>query len=183
VRASVWAGVIGPLVVSLFVLLAISLSPWFSWTENALSDLGVDGLAALLFNTTLIAGGVMLIIFAVGLWSILKYRLVRAGVMLLLLDGVALSAIGVFPETVGRIHLYVSIMFFVLLALSLLVLGVSHIFEMHSIVIGLLGVVLGLFSISVWLFQWQGIAIPEAAAYLAGAAWWITRGLRSNDLV
>ncbi|MBI2936992.1 MAG: DUF998 domain-containing protein [Thaumarchaeota archaeon] len=179
VRASGGIGILGPFVVSALVLSAISVSPWFSWTGNALSDLGVSGSAALLFNTALITGGAMLIIFASGLWSILQSRLARVGVMLLLLDGCSLSAIGLFPETVGRIHLYVSVVFFTLLTLSLLVLGLSYVLEMHRIALGLLGIALSLFSILVWLFQWQGIAIPEAAAYLAGAAWWITISLRS----
>lgn len=148
-----------------------------------MSDLGVSGLAALLFNTALITGGVMLVIFATGLWSILHGRLARVGVMLLLLDGSVLSAIGVFPETMGRIHFYVSIAFFTLLILSLLVLGLSYVLEMHSVVTGLLGITLSLFSILVWLFQWRGVAIPEAAAYLAATAWWITLSVKSNDLV
>ena len=176
-------GVLSPLIVSALVLSAISVSQWFSWTDNALSDLGVSGLAALLFNTALITGGVMLVIFATGLWSILHGRLTRVGVMLLLLDGCALSAIGVFPETMGQIHFYVSIAFFTLLVLSLLVLGLSYVLEMHSAVTGLLGIALSLFSILVWLFQWRGVAIPEAAAYLAATAWWITLSVRSNDLV
>ncbi len=178
-----WLGVLSPLIVSALVLSAISVSPWFSWTNNALSDLGVSGLAALLFNTALITGGVMLVIFATGLWSILHGRLARVGVMLLLLDGSVLSAIGVFPETTGRIHFYVSIAFFTLLILSLLVLGLSYVLEMHSVVTGLLGIALSLFSILVWLFQWRGVAIPEAATYLAATAWWITLSVRSNDLV
>lgn len=174
---------LSPLVVSVLVLSSILVSPWFSWTENALSDLGVSGLGALLFNTALITGGAMLIIFAAGLWSVLHGRLARVGLMLLLLDGAALSAIGVFPETAGRIHLYVSIMFFTLLVLSLLVQGLSYALEMRNTVTGLFGIFLSLFSIVVWLFQWRGVAIPEAAAYFAGAVWWITLSVRSNDLV
>ncbi|MCL5319189.1 MAG: DUF998 domain-containing protein [Thaumarchaeota archaeon] len=183
VRAAGWIGVLSPLVVSALVLSAILVSPWFSWTENALSDLGVSGLGAFLFNAALITGGAMLIIFAAGLWSILRGRLARVGVMLLLLDGAALSAIGVFPETTGGIHLYVSITFFTLLILSLLVLGLSYALEMHNIATGLLGISLSLFSTLVWLFHWHGVAIPEAATYLAGAVWWITLSVRSNDLV
>ncbi len=125
----------------------------------------------------------MLVIFAVGLWSVLCAHLARVGVMFLLLDGAVLSAIGVFPETMGQIHLYVSIAFFTLLVLSLLVLGLSYVLEMRSVVTGLLGISLSIFSILVWLFQWRGVAIPEAAAYLAAAAWWITLSVRSNDLV
>ncbi len=179
VRASGWIGVLNPLIVSTLVLSAISISPWFSWTENALSDLGVSGSAAPLFNTALIVGGTLLIIFAIGLWKILQGRLTQIGILLLLLDGTALSAIGIFPETAGQIHFYVSLAFFMLLTLSILFLGLAHILEIHNTILGILGVLLSLLSISIWFFPWQGIAIPEAAAYLSGATWWIMISSRS----
>ncbi len=170
-------GIIEPLVVSLFVLLAVFISPWFSWTDNALSDLGVQGSAAVVFNTGLVLGGVLTGVFATGLGKALNSSLGRVGKFIVILDAAALSAIGIFPETAGELHLYVSVAFFVLLSLYLLIFGVGFIFT-HERKWGLITVILGLFSAFVWIFGWEGVAIPETLAYLAASAWSVTMGFR-----
>jgi hypothetical membrane protein len=177
VRLVGWLGIAGPLVVSAAVLSAILVSPWFNWSDNALSDLGVSGLGSTLFNTGLVAGGVMLIAFAAGLWKNSKSQCDRAGASILILGGVSLGAIGVFPENVGRIHLYFSVAFFASLALSLLTFSAARIVraELRQ---GVFGGLLCVIATSVWLFEWRGVAIPETVAYLSGAAWWVTSGMK-----
>lgn len=172
-------GVVEPLVVSIFVLLAIFASPWFSWTENALSDLGMHGGAAVLFNFGLIVGGVLRSVFAARVWQTTGTgRTGRVGSLLLIFDAVSLSLIGVFPESAGALHLYVSVAFFALLALSLLTMGVAVILEAGELRRGLLTILLGVFSALVWIPKWGGAAIPEALAYLAGSVWLVTMGVR-----
>jgi len=59
------SGVLAPLVAFTLISLAITSHPQFSWTGNALSDLGVvEGVTAVLFNSGLIIGGILAIIFA-----------------------------------------------------------------------------------------------------------------------
>ena len=66
-------GILTPLVAFTFISLAIASSPQFSWTDNALSDLGVvEGVTAVLFNSGLIIGGILAIIFASGLFIFLR---------------------------------------------------------------------------------------------------------------
>jgi len=69
-RLAGFCGLTNPVIVFMLIALSISYSPWFSWTENALSDLGVHGIAAILFNSGLIIGGVLAITFAIGLRDI-----------------------------------------------------------------------------------------------------------------
>jgi hypothetical membrane protein len=70
-KAAGLCGVATPIIVLPLILLSISYSPWFSWTRNALSDLGVHE-AAILFNSSLMIGGVLALAFAFGLMQSLN---------------------------------------------------------------------------------------------------------------
>ena len=90
------SGVLAPLVAFTFISLAITSHPQFSWTGNALSDLGVvEGVTAVLFNSGLIIGGILAIIFASGLFIFLRNRVLgRIGAFIFTLAALALVAIG-----------------------------------------------------------------------------------------
>lgn len=172
-------GVITPPIVFSLILAAISHSPWFSWTENALSDLGVQGISATLFNSSLILGGLLTLVFAVGLRETLKNQPIgQIGSLLFILDAIALSAIGVFPETTGVLHFYVSVAFFVLLPLSLFLIGGAMIKEGKSRNLGLLSVLAGAAAIGVWTFPMRGVAIPEALSALSASTWSMVLGFK-----
>ena len=65
-------GILASIVVLSSVLIAISRSPSFSWTANMLSDLGDSSKAASgngaasIFNSGLIVGGILMMVFAAG---------------------------------------------------------------------------------------------------------------------
>ena len=83
------------------LLVALSSSPWFSWTENYLSVLGIGGSAKVLFNAGLILAGVLSIIFAIGLgMSLLSSRLGKSSVISLILGSIAISTMGIFPRSI-----------------------------------------------------------------------------------
>jgi len=167
---------IATLLVFPMILIAIQLSPWFSWFDNALSDLGVSGVAATIFNSSLIAGGVLASVFSLGVKAVIPGRLSYVGAMLFMLASLSLIGIGVFPETAGRIHFYFSVAFFVFLALSMLVNGVSLFFTSRKL--GLFTLLLGAVSAVVWLFPHRGVAIPEFIAALSGSTWSAVLGFR-----
>lgn len=105
-------GVTGPIISLLFVAVAIAYTSEFNWFTWALSDLGVHQ-AALIFNFGLIVGGILETMFAIGLMQILRKQFLGSvGAFTLVLSTISLCAVGVFPESAGRIHLYVSISFF-----------------------------------------------------------------------
>jgi hypothetical membrane protein len=172
-------GVLNPIIVLTSILLAIYYSPWFSWTENALSDLGVQGTAAILFNSSLVVGGFLTIIFAIGLREILLNKtLGRIGTLILILDAAVLCAIGIFPETAGDIHLYVSVAFFVLLPISLFLIGATMMQEPSERKLGLFTIIAGVAAATVWMVPWRAVAIPEIIAVLAVSVWSIVLGIR-----
>jgi len=154
-RVAGLCGVITPLIVITLIALAISHSPWFSWTENALSDLGVQGIAAVLFNSGLIIGGILTGIYVA-----------------------ALCAIGIFPETAGDIHFYVSVAFFTLFPVSVFFIGASMMRVSSERRLGLFTVLVGVVAAVVWVFPWEAVAIPEIVAGLAASVWSIVFGVR-----
>jgi len=176
-RVAGLCGVIAPVAAFSFIFIAISLSPWFSWTANALSDLGV-GEAAWVFNSGLMVSGVLAAVFGAGLWAAHRGQgLGRAGSVLFFAAAVALFGIGLFSEAAGPIHGYFSVAFFVLLPLALFVLGAGSImagFRWFGSLTILAGVLAGI----PWAFSWDGVAIPEAISALVVSVWVVAEGAR-----
>lgn len=170
-------GIAAPTVALSCIFLSISLSPWFSWSANALSDLGV-GEAAWAFNSGLMAGGILTMVFAAGLLTTFRKRALGcAGAMLLFLDAIALFGIGVFSEAAGDIHFYLSVAFFALFPLSVFLLGAGAIMA-GSKKFGSFTIVDGVLAILPWVFSWDGVAIPEAISALVASIWIVAEGAR-----
>lgn len=181
VRMAGFFGVAAPILGFAVIFLAIWASPWFSWTGNALSDLGVEGFGSVIFNSGLPMTGALLMMFSLGLFEVTRGCWAgRLGSALFLASALLLCAIGVFPETAGRIHYYVSVAFFVSLPLSMFALGafmVRH--NMRGL--GILSFAAGAAAAGVWTLGWSAVAIPEALSALAAGVWsaalglWMTR--------
>ncbi|MEM2878816.1 MAG: DUF998 domain-containing protein [Candidatus Hadarchaeales archaeon] len=173
-------GIAIPAVAFTAILTSIALSPWFSWNSNALSDLGNYSRsgAAVIFNTGILISGAMTVIFGLGvLRELSKSKLGKAGSLALTAAGAALACIGIFSEDAGAIHFYVSVAFFSLFPISLLILGPAMILR------GSGG--LGAFSISIavlaalpWAFSWRGVAIPETISAAFASVWGLTIGTK-----
>ena len=170
-------GVAAPVVALSLIFLAVSISPWFSWSANALSDLGV-GEAAWVFNSGLMTGGILTMVFAAGLLTTFRGRaLRRVGAVLLFFDAVALFGIGLFSEAAGDIHSYFSVAFFVLFPLSLFLLGAGAVM-VGSKKFGSFTIVDGVLAALPWAFSWDGVAIPEAISALVASIWIMAEGTR-----
>lgn len=149
------------------IALSISVSPWFSWVENALSDLGARQPSSVIFNLGLMLSAILALFFAIGLRRLHRGALGAIGVTLYALSTISLFMIGFFPETAGMIHYHVSVTFFVLVALTLMTFGVYNLISHpRSIVVGTALLLLSILAIVVWLFPWKGVAIPELISSL-----------------
>jgi hypothetical membrane protein len=177
------SGILAPLVAFTFISLAIVYSPQFSWTENALSDLGVqEGVTAILFNYGLIIVGILALVFASGLFASQRMMLGRIGAFILILAALALMAIGVFPENVKPTHYYVSVGFFVLLPISILVLSATFLL-MAKVKLGLFTFLVAAVAAAVWIIHWtipfgSGVAIPEALSAVSASTCSIVLGFK-----
>lgn len=116
-------GLLSPCSFAVGYAISWSRSPWYVVGNHYLSDLGA-GEGAVGFNAGLILAGFLIIPFAWRLLGFLKeYKGGKVGSFLLGITGISLSLVGVFPEPVGRLHHYVSVLFFTLLFLTLLLLA------------------------------------------------------------
>ncbi len=172
-------GITSQLVAVTALLVAISSSPWFIWTENYLSVFGVEGSATTLFNWGLILAGLFSLIFAIGLRkSLLSSRLGQLGIVSLVLGSVAISAIGIFPRTIDVPHDSASLAFFMFTTLALLLIGTASI-RASQMIWGLPSLTAGILVIIFMLvpWPWSGGAIPQLLFCLPWSLWTIGFGV------
>lgn len=177
-------GVLAPIVAFAFISLAITSYPQFSWTENALSDLGVqEGATALLFNSGLVMSGILSFIFAFGLFTVLGDKtLGKIGAVLFVLVALALTAIGVFPENVKPTHYYVSVMFFALFPISAFTIGTTFLLK-ANFKMGFFTFLVAIVAAAVWIIHWtigfgSNVAIPETLSGISASTWAIVSGFK-----
>ncbi len=117
------SGVLGSVLPLVMVLSATFLSTWFSWDENALSELGV-GEQALLFNSAMLIGGALNFLFAMGLYKYLgREKLIRAGVVSIMISSVSLALVGVFNVDYHFSHGIAAFGYFILAPVGFLLIG------------------------------------------------------------
>ena len=170
-------GILIPIVVFICIGLAMFHSPWFRWTKHALSDLGVEGTSAIFFNSGMIIGGILAFVFSLGLIKILQNKI---GAYTLCLSSVALIGIGIFPETVYTLHFITSSVFFVLLAISFLIIGITIRKDQSERSMGTLATVFAILAIcsTIFLVPWEGIAIPETLSCFPAFIWCMMYGIK-----
>ncbi|MEM2510822.1 MAG: DUF998 domain-containing protein [Candidatus Methanomethylicia archaeon] len=168
-------GGLGAVIAYPFIGVSIMLSPWFNPYENALSDLGniaLNGLTAYIFNLGLILSGFLIALFA--LFVSLKYYSWRylCWTILLLAAGIDLTLIGFFPEDTGVIHGLVSVIFFILIILVMLIYGCCS-WRTNLPLTSIIAIIFGLVSVMVWIMKWpwRGVAIQEAVTSIMTSIW------------
>ncbi|UCE74240.1 MAG: DUF998 domain-containing protein [Methanomassiliicoccales archaeon] len=187
-------GILAPIIAFICIGLAVLLSPWFSWTDNYLSDLGgspgdrpiwaAHGIASILFNCGLVTAGALGVYLGLGLRisGIFSTSMGNIGTLVFILDACVLIGIGVFPETTGTLHTFFSIAFFILVGLALVFLGMGLIKSSEKnffwLTIALL--VFGLTSIPLFLTPkpWGSNAIAEMIPIVSIAIFSIVFGIR-----
>jgi len=185
-------GFTGPFFAFLCIMIAILVSPWFTWQGNALSDLGhplryaESPLSSFVFNYGLIIAGIITLFFVFGLWTKVKSILARISTVILLFADIALICIGVFPETMPPWHFIFSVMLFASAALSILFFAAALMVHRPTRRIGLLSLIIGFIAaipwilvlvfgaidgIPVFLNYWQHAAVPETISAVAAYVW------------
>lgn len=184
-RIGAAAGIIAPIVAISCILIAIASYPAFSWTNNALSDLGIiPGVTGLLFNFGLCASG--LLGFNFTLFGLLPYigksGVGKIGGVIYAAATIALVAIGVFNESYSGTHFAVSVAFFMLMPVALFTITCAYYLSQE----GRMTVFTGLTGIAAtlpWLLLFAlgyvpDVAIPEFISGLAVSVWNIALGYR-----
>jgi hypothetical membrane protein len=153
----------------------------FSWNKNALSDIGVSQ-TAWLFNSALIVGGLLNLLFGIGLRNCLdKTRCSKIGVSLFIISSISLALVGVFTENYNIIHALVALGYLLLAPVGIICIGQgesSKQFGKISLALGItaLLVIFGLPVITFVADLQIGFAVPEFAESLALSIWafWVS---------
>lgn len=178
-----FCGILGSGLSLTLVLAATVLSPWFSWENNALSELGV-GEVSLLFNGAMLIGGVLIFFFALGIREYLDgNRLVRVGVNLIITSSVFLALVGVFTVDMILMHGIVSLGPLMLAPLGFVFIGFGTEeakIRKFSIGCGVAALVSILILPMILLFPpfKFGFAVPEIINTIITTVWIFTMGTK-----
>ncbi|GAA0522995.1 hypothetical membrane protein [Halorubrum aquaticum] len=155
------------------IVLAIRLDPTFSWTADALSDLGVRDRSAPVFNGGLVLGGLAGLGYAAGLWE--RGRANTAGrlrALVFALAMVSMAGVGVFDLT-RPLHAPAAVGFYSLVTVAFGIDGVVR----RSVATGRVALAFVPVHVAVWATflagYWPvtGLALPELPGALMLAAW------------
>lgn len=169
-------GMLGPVIGIAGIFISMALSPEFSWSEHALSDLGIMEFG-IFFNTGLIICGIFYLLFSIGLLlNIGREKMgMRIGSLFLILASIALAGIGAFTmdDATYAVHFIFAMSFFALVLLAYIILGLSMIKDTEFRMLGVLGIVFGSMGIAGWaLMGGSGAwAIPEAITVFPAAVY------------
>lgn len=173
-RALTWSGLASSLVGFATTLAAAALSPTFSWTADALSDLGAATAAnPWLFNGGLVAAGLIGLPFAGLLVRRARHALERVGAVAVGGSVAALALVGAFPTGTPE-HFPVAVAYFALFTVAMWLHGTGAALA-GDVRRGLGAVWLGIAHGLAWLV-WAavgpaGLAIPEIVGSALLLAW------------
>ncbi len=181
IRLAGISGIIGSILPLVMILASTVLEKSFSWNKNALSDIGVSQLSWL-FNSALVAGGLLNLLFALGLRNYLgKTRWLKIGVSLIIVSSISLALVGVFTENYSIIHALVALGYLLLTPIGLIFIGwgeKNHQIGKVSFVLGITALlaILGLPIITFVAKLQVGFAVPEFLESLVLSIWtfWVS---------
>jgi len=171
------SGIVAPLVAFTCILIAIASYPEFSWTNNALSDLGIiAGITGPVFNFGLYCSGLFVLKFAAfGLFRYFGNWIGKIGALTFAATSVALIGIGIAHENIKPYHYLFSVAFFVLLPIALFIITAAFAVKRQT-KMALFTLLTAGAAATPWILQFtihyvQNVAIPEFVSAVAGSAW------------
>jgi len=174
------SGILSPIIGFACILTAVALDNGFSWTNNALSDLGIiSGITGPVFDFGLFASGLLAFNFAVfGLFNYLGKAFVgKIGACMFAAGSLALVAIGIFNENFSPTHYLVSVSFFLLMPIALFIITCAFLLK-HQARIATFSVLIGFAAALPWIMQFvfnyvPNVAIPEFVSGIVVSIWTI----------
>lgn len=178
-KISGFSGLILPIVTIASFFISLQGVPNFSWTENAISDLGRPGEAIYFFNVSMMFIGLLLMIFSLSLFKIFQEN--KLTNTIIFFSSLFLIGIGVFPLPNPN-HIFISGLFFIAFPIGFLLLGMMLINKKNSFLrkmgfYALFNSILAVFSAFLLLFL-KGVAISEALIVIPGFIWCMLFGFK-----
>ncbi len=182
-------GFLGPLIAISTIIVAILLSPGFTWPGNALSDLGhytrtdlgpYKLIGAVIFNSGLILTGLVMLYFVYRLSKRTADLPTKIALYPLMVSLLFLVSIGIFSENFSdfyNIHFVVSVGFFFSFPFAMWIVGGSWLRFKHLRLFAVISLLLPFLSVYVWYLHfvgnpyWTGAAIPEIITAASAIFW------------
>jgi hypothetical membrane protein len=180
-KLTAFCGIFGQLFIFVLIFLAISVSPWFTWTGYALSNLGdLTRVSAPLFNGALIIGGTILVFFVLGFGMKAKTHVLGiVGTILLFAEAVGVIGVGIFPMNYLLPHAISALTIFLSNSIALFVFGLAFVLRKPTRPFSFISFALCIVATFVWFIPWgTGIAIPEFIAVFAMYVWIVIMSAR-----
>lgn len=187
-------GFLSPLIALSAIMIAIALSPLFSWADNALSDLGHytrtdlgpnQLVVAIVFNSGLIITSFLMLYFAFSLFKGLNDIPTKVGIIILGVACVFLLLIGIFSENAGETHFWVSVGFFFTFPFAMWAIAIGWLRYPELRWFSIVSLLLPFLSLYIWpsffagTLPWTGEAIPEIVTAASAIGWtWILNYLQ-----
>ena len=190
-------GFISPLIALSTIIIAIILSPFFTWEDNALSDLGHytrtdlgpnQFTVAVIYNAGLILTSVLMLYFAFSLFKGLNDLPTKVGIFILSIACMFLLLIGIFTENAGSIHFWVSVGFFFTFPFAMWAIAIGWFRFSDLRWFSIISFLLPFLSLYIWpaffagALPWTGEAIPEIVTALSAIGWtWVINYLQYKE--
>ena len=187
IRVAGLSGIIESILPLIMILSSTVLEKTFSWNKDALSDIGISPFAWL-FNSALIVGGLLNLLFVFGLRKYLgENRWLRAGIFLIIVSSISLALVGVFTENYSIIHGLVALGYLLFTPLGIICIGLGEKTRKFGKMCLLLGIpalfaILALPIITFVANLQIGFAVPEFIESLLISIWtfWVSINLWHN---
>jgi len=183
------AGICGVLFFIIFfgqLLLMVALSPGFSWTANWISDLGgtvgADSpiplfkrpvadtpMTASIYVAGGIISGIVMLIFAFGLWKSMLTPASRIGSLAFIIASIAQICDGIFPEPTGLPHMLETLFLYLFAPMAIFYIAAATI-QSNQKSLGYLVTILGVLSLLqltalMWILEVEFSTYFSAAIY------------------
>ena len=127
VNYKIISGICGILAVAVSAIgmgIAVAIYPSFDWSTDFVSHLGSEGaVSAPFFNNGVIASGVLLFVFSIGLLKSLNNKISKFGCIAMAGAAIGLAGLGIYNLPHVFLHRVFTIPFFLLIPVSILLIG------------------------------------------------------------
>ncbi len=158
------------------IIIAVLNAPWFNIYANALSDLGVHEGSSIIFNFGIFLSGLIYTLYTIIKLKSTENQTNKIGRIILLIAGVSLALVGVFPKNIKPFHTISAWGFFILFPIGAIL--TSHKYKDTDKVYWYLAIISLITFLTVVTFPWKtinvtGLAIPELVASTPYMIWHI----------
>ncbi len=187
IRRPYLIGLFAPIIALICIVIAILLAPYWTWENNALSDLGHytrtdigpnPMMRAIVFNSGLVVTGILMIYVTLNFFKDQDSEMGKLSMVILMISEGFLIAIGVFSENFGYIHYMVSVGFFFTFPFAMWIASAEWLWKRQVRWLGVISLLLPFVSYLIWngyssgaFPAWTDVAIPEITTAASCIVW------------